>query len=184
MSEDRTKERVVSTAWWPKSEQTFSEYINTCERCQKANRKQGGKYGQLQHIKEPKNSLETMNMDWVTGPVPGGKESSNACLVMVDRYSKSVRCFSCHKEDTAMDTALLFWNNIIATCGVPKIIINDRDPKFTSEFWTNFYDILGTKLAFPTAYHQQTDGLAERMIHTMKDIIRSFCAYSMKYKDH
>ncbi|MBW0542131.1 hypothetical protein O181_081846 [Austropuccinia psidii MF-1] len=35
MSEDRTKERVASTAWWPKREQEFSEYINTCERCQK-----------------------------------------------------------------------------------------------------------------------------------------------------
>ncbi|MBW0469008.1 hypothetical protein O181_008723 [Austropuccinia psidii MF-1] len=39
MSEDRTKERVESTAWWPKWEQELSEYINTCERCQKANRK-------------------------------------------------------------------------------------------------------------------------------------------------
>ncbi|MBW0531981.1 hypothetical protein O181_071696 [Austropuccinia psidii MF-1] len=45
MSEDRTKERVASTAWWPKWEQELSEYINTCERCQKANRKHGKKYG-------------------------------------------------------------------------------------------------------------------------------------------
>ncbi|MBW0547271.1 hypothetical protein O181_086986 [Austropuccinia psidii MF-1] len=89
-----------------------------------------------------------------------------------------------HKEDTAMVTALLFWNNIISTCGVPKIIIINRDPKFTSEFWTNLYDMLGTKLAFSTAYHPQTDGLAERMIQTMEDIFRSFCAYGMEYKDH
>ncbi|MBW0570603.1 hypothetical protein O181_110318 [Austropuccinia psidii MF-1] len=47
MSEDRTKERVSSTAWWPKWEQELSEYINTCERCQKANRKHGKKYGLL-----------------------------------------------------------------------------------------------------------------------------------------
>ncbi|MBW0496459.1 hypothetical protein O181_036174 [Austropuccinia psidii MF-1] len=83
-----------------------------------------------------------------------------------------------------MDTAVLFWNNIISTCGVPKIIISDRDPKFTSEFWTNLYDMLGTKLAFSTAYHPQTDGLAERMIQTMEDILRRFCAYCMEYKDH
>ncbi|MBW0481968.1 hypothetical protein O181_021683 [Austropuccinia psidii MF-1] len=30
MCEDRTKERVASTAWWPKCEQELSEYINTC----------------------------------------------------------------------------------------------------------------------------------------------------------
>ncbi|MBW0556003.1 hypothetical protein O181_095718 [Austropuccinia psidii MF-1] len=31
MSEDRTKERVASTAWWPQWEQELNEYINTCE---------------------------------------------------------------------------------------------------------------------------------------------------------
>ncbi|MBW0543560.1 hypothetical protein O181_083275 [Austropuccinia psidii MF-1] len=50
MSEERTKERVASTSWWPKWEQDLSEYINTCEACQKANRKHGKKYGLLQHI--------------------------------------------------------------------------------------------------------------------------------------
>ncbi|MBW0520793.1 hypothetical protein O181_060508 [Austropuccinia psidii MF-1] len=123
-------------------------------------------------------------MDWVTGLVPGGKECFNAFLFIVDRFSNDVRLLQCHKEDTAMDTALLFCNNIISTCGVPKIIISDRDPKFTSEFWINFYDILGTKLAFSTAYHPKTDCLAERMIQTMEDIFRRFCAYGMEYKDH
>ncbi|MBW0495073.1 hypothetical protein O181_034788 [Austropuccinia psidii MF-1] len=95
MSEDSTKERVESTAWWSRWEQELSEYIDTCERCQKANRKYGGRL------------------------VPGGKDNFNACLVIVDRFSKSMRCLPCHKEDTAMDTSLLFWNNIISTCGVP-----------------------------------------------------------------
>ncbi|MBW0507628.1 hypothetical protein O181_047343 [Austropuccinia psidii MF-1] len=184
ISEDRIKERMASTAWWPKWEQELSEYINTCEICQKANRKHGKKFGLLQHIEEPKHPWETINMDWITGLVPGGKENFNACLIIVDRLRKSMRCLLCHKEDTAMDTSLLFWNNIISTCGVPKIIISDRDPKFTSEFWTNLYDMLGTKLAFSTAYHPQRDGLAERMIQTMEDILRIFCAYGMEYKDH
>ncbi|MBW0558222.1 hypothetical protein O181_097937 [Austropuccinia psidii MF-1] len=123
-------------------------------------------------------------MDWVTENVPGGKENFNSCLIIVDRFSKSVRCLPCHKEDTAMDTDLLFLNNTISTCGVPKIIISDRDSKFTSEFLTNLYEILGTKLLFSTAYHPQTDDLAERMIQTMEDILRSFCAYGVEYKDH
>ncbi|MBW0495711.1 hypothetical protein O181_035426 [Austropuccinia psidii MF-1] len=95
-----------------------------------------------------------------------------------------MRCLPYNKGDTAIDTALLFWNNMKSTCGVPKIIISDRDPKFTSEFWTNLYDMLGTKLAFSTEYHTQTDGLAERIIHTMEDILRRFCAYGMEYKDN
>ncbi|MBW0497241.1 hypothetical protein O181_036956 [Austropuccinia psidii MF-1] len=180
MSEYRTKERVARTAWWTKFKQELIEYRSTCERCQKENRK----YGLLQHIEEPKLPWETINMDWVTGLVPGGKENFNAFLIIVDRYSKSVRCLPFHKEDTEMDTDLLFWNNIIVTCGVPKIMISDRDPKFTSEFWTNLYDMLGKKLAFQKSYNPHTDGLAGRIIQTMEDIIRRLCAYGMEYKDH
>ncbi|MBW0488883.1 hypothetical protein O181_028598 [Austropuccinia psidii MF-1] len=151
MSGDRTKERVASTEWWPKWEQELSEYISTFERCQKANRKNGKKYGLLQHIEEPKHPWETINMDWPTGVVPGGRESLNAFLIIVDKFSKSVRCLPCPKKDTAIDTSLLFWNNIILTCGVPKIIISDRDPKFTLKIWTNLYEMLCDTLSFSTA---------------------------------
>ncbi|MBW0482617.1 hypothetical protein O181_022332 [Austropuccinia psidii MF-1] len=106
MSEDRTKERVESTAWWPQWEQELSEYINTCERCQKANIKHGKKYGLLQWIEDPKQPWETIKMEWGTGLVPGGKETFNTFLVRVDRYCKGLRCLPCHKEDTAMDKAL------------------------------------------------------------------------------
>ncbi|MBW0478055.1 hypothetical protein O181_017770 [Austropuccinia psidii MF-1] len=118
-------------------------------------------------------------MDWVTGLVPGGKENFNAFLIIANRFSKSLRCLPCQKEDKAIDTAILFWNNIIPPCGVPKIIISDRDPLFKSEFWTNLYEMLVTKLAFFTAYHPQTDGLAERKIQTMEDILRRLSAYGM-----
>ncbi|MBW0536716.1 hypothetical protein O181_076431 [Austropuccinia psidii MF-1] len=137
----------------------------------KGNKNHGKKYGLLQNIEEPKNPWETINMDWVTGLAPGGKDNFNACLVIVDRFSKSGRCLPCHKEDTAMDTALLFCNDIISTCGVPKIIISDRDTRFTSEIWTNLYEILGNILSFYTPYHPQTDGLAERMIQTIEEIL-------------
>ncbi|MBW0581082.1 hypothetical protein O181_120797 [Austropuccinia psidii MF-1] len=69
-------------------------------------------------------------------------------------------------------------------CAVPTVIISDRDPQFRSVFWTNLYDMLGTKLAFSTACHPRTDGLPERMIQTMEGILKRFCAYGMEYKDH
>ncbi|MBW0460988.1 hypothetical protein O181_000703 [Austropuccinia psidii MF-1] len=146
-----------------------------------ANRKLGNKYGVLQHIEELKHPWETINIDWVTGIVPGGKESFNSFLVIIYRYSNILRCLACHKEDTAMDTAFLFCNNIISTCGVPKIIMSNRDPKFPSEVWTNLYEMRGTKIAFSIACHPQTDGLAEWMIHKMEDIIQRFCAYCLEY---
>ncbi|MBW0484172.1 hypothetical protein O181_023887 [Austropuccinia psidii MF-1] len=61
---------------------------------------------------------------------------------------------------------------------------SNRDPKLSSEFWSNLYEKLGKNLSFSTAHHPQTGGLAERMIQTMDDVFRTFCAYGMEYKGH
>ncbi|MBW0535496.1 hypothetical protein O181_075211 [Austropuccinia psidii MF-1] len=122
-------------------------------------------------------------MDWVTAVPPSGDKSYNSCLVILDRYSKTPIFLPCHKEDTAMDTDLLLWSRVISHTRLFKNIIIDRDPKFKSVLWTNLHRSFGTKLSFCTAYHPQTDGLAERMIQTLEDMIRRFCAYGLEFKD-
>ncbi|MBW0591210.1 hypothetical protein O181_130925, partial [Austropuccinia psidii MF-1] len=39
------------------------------------------------------------------------------------------------------------------------------------------------KLSFSTAYHPEADGLAERMIQTLEDMVRTLCAYGLEFKD-
>ncbi|MBW0548820.1 hypothetical protein O181_088535 [Austropuccinia psidii MF-1] len=82
-----------------------------------------------------------------------------------------------------MDTALLIWNRVISYTGILANIISDRDPKFTSALWTNLHQLFVTKLSFSTAYHPQTDGLAGRMIQSLEDRVRRFCAYGLEFKD-
>ncbi|MBW0527928.1 hypothetical protein O181_067643 [Austropuccinia psidii MF-1] len=89
----------------------------------------------------------------------------------------------CHKDDTTMDTVIMIWNKVISHTGLFQNIISDRDPKFTSALWTNLHNLFGTRLSFSTADHPQTDGLAERMIQTLEDMIRRFCAYGLELKD-
>ncbi|MBW0523798.1 hypothetical protein O181_063513 [Austropuccinia psidii MF-1] len=134
-------------------------------------------------IQEPKSPWETVQMDWVTALPPGGDRSYNACLVLVDRYRKNPMLLPSHKDDTAMDTAIIIWNKVISHTGVFQNIISDRDPKFTSALWTNLHNLLGTKLSSSTAYHPQTAGLAERIIQTLEEVIRRFCAYGLELKD-
>ncbi|MBW0521440.1 hypothetical protein O181_061155 [Austropuccinia psidii MF-1] len=82
-------------------------------------------------------------------------------------HSKNPVFLPYNKYDTAMDTALSTCNRVISHTGLFNNIISDRDPKFTSALWTNLHNLLGKKLSFSTAYHRQTDGLAERMIQTL-----------------
>ncbi|MBW0530318.1 hypothetical protein O181_070033 [Austropuccinia psidii MF-1] len=134
-------------------------------------------------IQEPKSPWEIAHIDWVTALPPGGDRSYNACLVLVDRYSKTPMFLPCHKDVTAMKTAIMIWNKVISHTGLFQNIISDRDPKFTKALWTNLHNLFGTKLSFLTAYHPKTDGLAEGMIQTLQDMIMRFCTYGLEFKD-
>ncbi|MBW0483477.1 hypothetical protein O181_023192 [Austropuccinia psidii MF-1] len=135
------------------------------------------------NIQDPRRLWEIVHMDWVTGLPPGGDRGYTACLVIVDRFSKTPIFLPCHKDDKAMDTALPIWNRVISWTGIFTDIISDRDLKLNSALWKNLHQLFGTKLSFSTAYHPQTDGLAQRVIQTLKDMVRIFGAYGLEFKD-
>ncbi|MBW0504890.1 hypothetical protein O181_044605 [Austropuccinia psidii MF-1] len=183
LSEDRTLERVKTCSWWPNWRNNVAEYCKTCDRCQKVDRAAGKKFGMMIQIQEPKFLWEIAHMYWVTALPQAGDRSYNAFLVLVDRYSKTPMFFPCHKDETAMDTSIIIWNIVISHTGLFQNIISDRDLKFTAALWTNHHNMFGTKLSFPTAYHPQADGLAERMIQTLEEMIKRFFAYVLELKD-
>ncbi|MBW0515598.1 hypothetical protein O181_055313 [Austropuccinia psidii MF-1] len=183
LSEDRRLEKVKNCAWWLSWRKETIEYCHTCDRCQKENRSTGKKFGLMIHIQESKCPWEVFHMDWVTALPPRGDRSYNYCLVIVYRYRNTPTLLPSHKDETSMDTALLLWSRVISHTGLFQNIISDRDPKSTSALWTNLHILFGTKLSFSTTYNPQTDGLAERMIQNLKDMIRRFCAYGLEFKD-
>ncbi|MBW0574955.1 hypothetical protein O181_114670 [Austropuccinia psidii MF-1] len=66
-------------------------------------------------------------MDWVTALPPSGDKIFNACLVIVDRYSKTPIFLPFHKDDTAMDTALLLWTYHPQTDGLAEWMIQNLE---------------------------------------------------------
>ncbi|MBW0583797.1 hypothetical protein O181_123512 [Austropuccinia psidii MF-1] len=81
-----------------------------------------------------------------------------------------------------MDTDLLLWSRVISHTALFKNIISDRVPEFTCAIWNNLHKLFQTKLSFSTAYHPQIDGLAERMIQTLEEMIRRFYFYGLEFK--
>ncbi|MBW0523721.1 hypothetical protein O181_063436 [Austropuccinia psidii MF-1] len=183
ISEDRKLEKVKNCAWWPSWRNKTIEYCHTCDRCQKSNRSTGKKFGLMIPNQESKSPWEVVHMDWVTAFPPSGDKGYNAWLVIVNKYSKTPIFLPCHKDDTDMDTAILLWSKVLSHTGLSGNIISDRDPKYTSALCTNLHRLFGTKLSFSIANHPQTDGLAERWIQALEDIIRRFCAYRLEFKD-
>src|SRR5215208_5186083 len=101
----------------------------------------------------------------------------DAIVVFVEKLSKRTYFIPTTTDVTASQVAEIFFNTIFKNHGLPKIIISDRDPKFTSHFWKALFEKLGTKLAMSTSHHPQTDGQTERMNRTMEDMLRAYVNY-------
>ncbi|CAL8081519.1 unnamed protein product [Prunus armeniaca] len=95
-------------------------------------------------------------MDFVEGlPSVKGK---NAILVIVDRLSNYGHFIPIKHPYTASQVADLFIHEVFKLHGMPQTIVSDKDPTFTSQFWTSFFARQGTKLCHSSAYHPQSDG--------------------------
>ncbi|MBW0569868.1 hypothetical protein O181_109583 [Austropuccinia psidii MF-1] len=88
--------------------------VKTCDRCQKLNKSTAKRVESMIKIQKPRRTHEIDHMDWVTGLPSGGDRSYNFCLPISDRFSKTPIFIPCHKDDTAMDAALLIWSRVVS----------------------------------------------------------------------
>ena len=121
--------------------QAYVRSYPVCQVMKSDNRK---KSGLLQPIPTPSRKWEQITTDLVTDLPPSGRYT--AIAVFMDRLIKMVHFAPCTKEISANQYTQLFVDNVFRLHGTLEVIISDRDPRFTSRFWTEFFQILGTDL--------------------------------------
>src|ERR1700688_3304990 len=103
-------------------------------------------------------------MDLITDLPPSDKFDS--ILTIVDQgCSKAAKFIPCTKEIGGAGGAQLYTRHLLPWFGIPKRIISDRDPRFTSHFSRAIAKATGINQNFSTAFHLRTDSQSERM-HT------------------
>lgn len=178
---EKTLEKLRLYAWWPGMATDTKLYVKTCNVCAAAKRGTNATLGQLIQIETPKQPWQIIHMDFVTALPPAGALKYDSALIIVDRATKKAKFLPTHKNVSAKEVAAIYWERVFPEYGLPSVIISDRDPKFTSEYWKHLWKLCGTRLAMSSAHHPQTDGLAERTIQTFVDMIRRYCAYGLVY---
>ncbi|KAL5851900.1 hypothetical protein ACOSQ3_007018 [Xanthoceras sorbifolium] len=111
-------------------------------------------------------------MDFIDGlPFSYGKST---IFVVVDRLSKYAHFTSISHPYTTVGIVKVFFDNIFRLHGIPRSIVCDRDPTFTSAFWKELFQLNGTAFNFSSAYHLQTDGQSEVVNCTLEMYLRCF----------
>src|SRR5258708_3641083 len=74
--------------------------------------------------------------------------------------------------DSGPGIAALYLKNIYPWFSLPKKVITDRDPRFTSHFGKGLAIKIGAQQNISTAFHPRTDGLSERKNQWIEQYLR------------
>ena len=95
-------------------------------------------------------------------------------MVVVDKLSKATHFIPVKTTYKAANIVDIFLKQFFRLHGIPKVIISDRDPKFTDNFWRSLFKGLNTTLNISTSFHSQTDGQTERVNQVLEDLLRMY----------
>ena len=84
----------------------------------------------LQPLPIPSWKWEIISLDFITG-FPKNQNQNDSIMVVVDKLSKATHFIPVKTTYKAANIADIFLKQIFRLHGVPKVIISDRDPKFT-----------------------------------------------------
>ncbi len=110
-------------------------------------------------------------MDFM-GPFPQSKKQNTFLLVIVDYFTKWVELFPL-RDGKIQKVVKILREEIFTRWGVPKILISDRGPQFTSSILSELCKTWGVIHKLTTSYHPQTN-LTERVNRTLKTMIASY----------
>ena len=110
-------------------------------------------------------------MDFVEG-LPKSQQKS-VVFVVVDRFTKYVHFIQLTHPYTIVKVAHLFIQFVFKLHGMPSTIFSDRDPVFTSKFWSELMKLQGISLAMSSSYHPQTDGQIKVMNKSLEHYLRA-----------
>jgi len=146
--------------YWPKMKSEVAEYLAKCMDFQLVKAEHQHPAGLLQPLPIPEWKWEVISLDFITG-LPKNVKHNDSIMVVVEKLNKVAHFIPIKSTYKAVNIAEIFMKEIFRLHGISKMVISDRDAKFTGTFWKALFKGLDTQLNFSTAFHPQTDDQTE-----------------------
>jgi hypothetical protein len=145
--------------YWPAMICAANRVTRSCEACQKFSPRSGSP-SQFTKLIAHTWPLQRWGLD-IVGPLPTAQGNLKFAFVAVEYFTKWIeaRAVSTITSKTAQK---YFWQNIVCHFRVPAELTVDNDKQFDSQDFKDFCFSIGTKLAFASVYHPQSNGVVER----------------------
>lgn len=167
----KTLAKVRDRYFWYGLRRDVENWLRNCTVC-------GSKKGPSKKSRAPLKlysvgvPMERLAID-VTGPLPRSNKGNKYIVVISDYFTKWTQAFAI-KDQEASTIAKILVENVISLFGVPRQLHSDKGSNFESKLFTEVCKLLGIDKTRTTTNRPQSDGMVERMMKTIKEMLKSF----------
>ncbi|KAJ9538724.1 hypothetical protein OSB04_031457 [Centaurea solstitialis] len=164
----RTAAKVLQSGFfWPTLFKDAFEFVKSCDACQRTGNLSQRNEMPLNNILEVE-LFDVWGIDFM-GPFPMSF-NNQFILVAVDYVSKWVEASACPRND-AKTVINFLQKNIFSRFGTPRALISDEGTHFVNKMLSTVLEKYNIRHKISTAYHPQTNGLAELSNREIKSIL-------------
>ena len=159
----RMKAVARSFFWWPRLDRDIENLVGNCAQCQELSRAPVTEVPH--HWIYPSEAFERVHIDYA-------EFASAHYLLLVDAYSKWIDVFPKGRDCTTSKTIECLLS-FISTYGIPKFIVSDNGPQFTSHAFKQFCNENGVQSRDPGSHFGLVATLCTRDLRhgTMQNVI-------------
>ena len=152
--------------YWPSMQETIQKCLRTCDICSRRKILQE----KTKELLLPRVSNEFLEQVVIDIAHMNNGRKFKYMLVIIDRFSRLVSLSALERQDER-SIFRTFMKNWIFRFGKPNSCLSDRGKNFDSAFMKAQLGRLGITQEFSSPYQHQSNGLVERTIRTVRDLI-------------
>lgn len=172
---DGLRELISREYTWPNLSNDVRRFVRNCHVCRSATAWREQRQGLLKPLPVPDRPWQELSMDFIT-ELPPSNGMKNL-FVVTDRLTKACILEPMNRID-AESVANTLLTAVFRHHHLPRAIVSDRGPQFTSQVWKAVCEKVGITRRLSTAFHPETNGATERMNSEVERYLRIFCCYS------
>ena len=153
--------RVNTSVWWPGVSKDVENFVKSCPDCQKS----------MQLPREPLIQSPLPSYPWEKVASDLFEFKKRTYILVVDYFSRYVEIQQL--SSTTSTTIVTVLKSLFARHGVPTTLVTDNGPQYVSQEMNQFSATYGFNHITSSPYYAQSNGLAERTVKTVKNLLSS-----------
>ena len=157
----KCKQRAKDVLFWPGMSRDIEELVSTCDICSQY---------QPSNSKEPMIPSEMPTRPWELVSTDLFSLDGEDFLLIVDSYSQYIEIAKL--SNTSSKKVIECTKSVFTRHGIPTTVKSDNGPRYTAAEYKEFSRTWGFKHITVSPYHPQANGLAEKSVQIIKQLLK------------